>query len=365
MVCKRHSDTPHHTLTRPARAFFAAITVLLLITLPAMPAAAHAGPSTVLAQIDGGGDRSAYESSDYGWEVSWDDETWLVDDETTAQVGDGVALQHTGFPQTTIVIATIDEVDDSQLESCALTQATAGQVIHEEGADDGYAYAVYAGEGYFEYMECRGLIGAEATLLIWFIVLEYDESDTASVFEAEDTYVDAWSVFENIEGTEADGDNSPIVYFDELDGGGAGRSIVDDPEPNNEDIPEVNDPGAIDDNPYDDGLEALLPATGGPVYFWQPGELPALYQFRGDGTGTRTTYPQGSLSTGQPYGFAWYMNGDTLVTQYSSGYTDTMLITGYDAQGDVLYQEGSRQGPDPLYGCQSGAMPQILVNTLC
>ena len=48
-------------------------------------------------------------------------------------------------------------------------------------------------------------------------------------------------------------------------------------------------------------------------------DFPALYLFRADHTGVRTTYPTGSLSFGTPYGFSWKAAGDivTLVTAHA------------------------------------------------
>ena len=101
------------------------------------------------------------------------------------------------------------------------------------------------------------------------------------------------------------------------------------------------------------------------VYWWQPGAFPALYKFRSDGVGLRTTYPTGSLSFGQSFPFAWSQRGDLVVMQYTSGYTDTFRITSYDTRQDILHQVGSRQGSAPLYGCRSGVMPPLIASVVC
>ena len=110
---------------------------------------------------------------------------------------------------------------------------------------------------------------------------------------------------------------------------------------------------------------ALLTAQ----YYWQPssqfGLGPTLYRFRSDGVGLRTTYPTGSLSFGQSFAFAWSRRGNQVVMQYTSGYTDTFRVTGYDASRDILHQVGSRQGSAPLYGCRSGVMPPVIASVVC
>jgi hypothetical protein len=109
--------------------------------------------------------------------------------------------------------------------------------------------------------------------------------------------------------------------------------------------------------------------------YWDNGDgmgmpIPALYFFRGDGTGVRTTYPQGGqLQFGTPYPFAWSFQGNVLVLQFASGYTDMFEITGYDEGSDVIARAGvgrSQQwGVGPWYGCASGMMPPMIASTLC
>jgi hypothetical protein len=100
-------------------------------------------------------------------------------------------------------------------------------------------------------------------------------------------------------------------------------------------------------------------------FWWQPGQLPALYVFRTNGTGVRTTYPTGNLTFGQSFHFAWYLNGSQLRLQFPSGHTDIFTLQGYNAQTDVFRQTGSRQSPEALYGCRSGQMPQVIRASVC
>jgi hypothetical protein len=102
-------------------------------------------------------------------------------------------------------------------------------------------------------------------------------------------------------------------------------------------------------------------------YYWQegPGTFTALYKFRSDGVGLRTTYPTGTLAYGLSFAFAWRVTDEgVVVMQYVSGYTDTFTGT-YDEDDDTIYQRGSRQGPAPLYGCGSGMMPSVIYHSVC
>ncbi len=59
-----------------------------------------------------------------------------------------------------------------------------------------------------------------------------------------------------------------------------------------------------------------------PGYWFQYEDFPALYRFRADHTGVRTTYPTGNLSFGTPYGFSWKAAGDVVTLTFPSGYVD-------------------------------------------
>lgn len=109
--------------------------------------------------------------------------------------------------------------------------------------------------------------------------------------------------------------------------------------------------------------------------YWDPGigmDIPvaALYFFKPDNTGVRTTYPSGRLEFGQPVGFAYTrdQNGALLI-QYPSGYTDIYQLIAYDSQIDTYsvrgYDRSARASDWPWYGCASGQMPTLLVATLC
>lgn len=109
--------------------------------------------------------------------------------------------------------------------------------------------------------------------------------------------------------------------------------------------------------------------------YWDAGTgmtvpVPALYFFRDNGTGVRTTYPQlGQLQFGQPYPFAWALQGNILILQFASGYTDRFQITAYDANSDVIQRIGigrSQQwGQGPWFGCASGKIPPVIASELC
>jgi hypothetical protein len=113
----------------------------------------------------------------------------------------------------------------------------------------------------------------------------------------------------------------------------------------------------------------------GPRPYWDPGDgmaipVPALYFFREDGTGVRTTYPQGGqLQFGQPYPFAWALQDNVVVLQFASGYTDMFELTGYDEATDTIQRVGigrSQQlGQGPWFGCASGQIPPMIATSLC
>jgi hypothetical protein len=75
--------------------------------------------------------------------------------------------------------------------------------------------------------------------------------------------------------------------------------------------------------------------------YWDNGSIPALYYFRPNGTGVRTTYPQGGyLQYGTPYPFAYSFRGNVLILQFASGYTDAFTINGYDRNSDTISRSG-------------------------
>ena len=96
-----------------------------------------------------------------------------------------------------------------------------------------------------------------------------------------------------------------------------------------------------------------------PGYWFQYEDFPALYRFRADHTGVRTTYPTGSLSFGTPYGFSWQLAGD--VVKISS----RPWPRPYDSGGDFLTRTSSSTGVGPWYGCRSGQIPDIIAFALC
>ena len=102
-----------------------------------------------------------------------------------------------------------------------------------------------------------------------------------------------------------------------------------------------------------------------PGYWFQYEDFPALYRFRADHTGVRTTYPTGSLSFGTPYGFSWQLAGDVLKLTFPSGYTDLVTLAAYDSGRDFLTRTSSSTGVGPWYGCRSGQIPDIVAFALC
>jgi Ca2+-binding RTX toxin-like protein len=102
-----------------------------------------------------------------------------------------------------------------------------------------------------------------------------------------------------------------------------------------------------------------------PGYWFQYEDFPALYRFRPDGTGVRTTYPTGSLSFGTPYGFSWKLAGDVLTLTFPSGYIDQVTLAAYDSGRDFLTRTSSSTGVGAWYGCRSGQIPGILASVLC
>lgn len=101
------------------------------------------------------------------------------------------------------------------------------------------------------------------------------------------------------------------------------------------------------------------------TYYFDNGPIPALYVFRSDHTGVRTTYPTGTLSFGTAYPFAWSQKGNQMLLQFASGYTDLIQITGYDARTDTVYRNAPGWGDGPWFGCRSGRMPSIIANQVC
>ena len=102
-----------------------------------------------------------------------------------------------------------------------------------------------------------------------------------------------------------------------------------------------------------------------PGYWFQYEDFPALYRFRADHTGVRTTYPTGSLSFGTPYGFSWQLAGDVVKITFPSGYTDLVTLAAYDSGRDFLTRTSSSTGVGPWYGCRSGQIPDIIAFALC
>lgn len=120
----------------------------------------------------------------------------------------------------------------------------------------------------------------------------------------------------------------------------------------------------------------LLPAVSKAAeLYWDPGigmslRVPALYYFRDNGTGVRTTYPTGNLSYGTSVGFAWAANRNGVLSiRYVSGYTQVLQLLAYNRNRDTLtlqgYNRERRSTNWPWYGCRSGKMPSLLVATLC
>ena len=102
-----------------------------------------------------------------------------------------------------------------------------------------------------------------------------------------------------------------------------------------------------------------------PGYWFQYEDFPALYRFRADHTGVRTTYPTGNLSFGTPYGFSWQLAGDVVKITFPSGYTDLVTLAAYDSGRDFLTRTSSSTGVGPWYGCRSGQIPDIIAFALC
>jgi hypothetical protein len=102
-----------------------------------------------------------------------------------------------------------------------------------------------------------------------------------------------------------------------------------------------------------------------PAYWFQYEDFPALYRFRPDHTGVRTTYPTGSLSFGTPFGFSWQLAGDVVKITFPSGYTDLVTLAAYDSGRDTLARTSSSTGVGPWYGCRSGQIPDIVAFALC
>ncbi|MDP9135124.1 MAG: hypothetical protein M3N56_09900 [Actinomycetota bacterium] len=102
-----------------------------------------------------------------------------------------------------------------------------------------------------------------------------------------------------------------------------------------------------------------------PAYWFQYEDFPALYRFRADHTGVRTTYPTGSLSFGTPYGFSWQLAGDVVKITFPSGATDLVTLAAYDSGRDFLTRTSSSTGVGPWYGCRSGQIPDIVAFALC
>jgi hypothetical protein len=102
-----------------------------------------------------------------------------------------------------------------------------------------------------------------------------------------------------------------------------------------------------------------------PGYWFQYEDFPALYRFRADHTGVRTTYPTGSLSFGTAYGFSWKAAGDVVTLTFPSGYIDQVTLAAYDSGRDFLTRTSSSTGVGAWYGCRSGQIPGILASVLC
>jgi hemolysin type calcium-binding protein len=102
-----------------------------------------------------------------------------------------------------------------------------------------------------------------------------------------------------------------------------------------------------------------------PGYWFQYEDFPALYRFRADHTGVRTTYPTGNLSFGTPYGFSWQLAGDVVRISFPSGYTDLVTLAAYDSGRDLLTRTSSSTGVGAWYGCRSGQIPDIIAFALC
>jgi RTX calcium-binding nonapeptide repeat (4 copies) len=102
-----------------------------------------------------------------------------------------------------------------------------------------------------------------------------------------------------------------------------------------------------------------------PAYWFQYEDFPALYRFRADHTGVRTTYPTGNLSFGTPYGFSWKLAGDVVTLTFPSGYVDQVTLAAYDNGRDFLTRTSSSTGVGAWYGCRSGQIPDIIAFALC
>ena len=102
-----------------------------------------------------------------------------------------------------------------------------------------------------------------------------------------------------------------------------------------------------------------------PGYWFQYEDFPALYRFRADHTGVRTTYPTGNLSFGTPYGFSWKLAGDVVTLTFPSGYVDQVTLAAYDSGRDFLTRTSSSTGVGAWYGCRSGQIPDIIAFALC
>jgi len=102
-----------------------------------------------------------------------------------------------------------------------------------------------------------------------------------------------------------------------------------------------------------------------PGYWFQYEDFPALYRFRADHTGVRTTYPTGNLSFGTPYGFSWRAAGDVVTLTFPSGYVDQVTLAAYDSGQDFLTRGSSSTGVGAWYGCRSGQIPDIIAFALC
>lgn len=101
------------------------------------------------------------------------------------------------------------------------------------------------------------------------------------------------------------------------------------------------------------------------TYYFDNGPIPALYVFRSDHTGVRTTYPTGTLSFGTSYPFAWSQKGNQMLLQFASGHTDLIQITGYDARTDTIHRIAPGYGDGLWLGCRSGRMPSIIAYQVC
>jgi hypothetical protein len=105
----------------------------------------------------------------------------------------------------------------------------------------------------------------------------------------------------------------------------------------------------------------ILPGT-----WFQFESAPALYVFRADRTGARTTYPAGYRAPGRTFPFGWTVSGDTLVMRFSDGWEDVISLRGYDRAGSKLQRSSQRGGGNgPWFGCASGHVPAEVSNGAC